>query len=472
MANLTYYSPINMFPLTLMADINAFSVSRSTLPSTWTETLDDGATNLKVVFSWLITTTTTTDSATGVITNTSTTTFVGNPDGSFSGTVSAITLYNGNDKLYTYTGLSLESGNPTLDAATVLQWIATADDRSMTATLLTGDDSVAGSSYADDIFGYKGNDTLNGWAGADTLEGGFGNDVYYVDNIKDKVIEVDPKTDPSVELWYLYINRPVEQDYADAADLQTDPATGFLLEPTNIPRDNGSGADTVISSINGYALPQWVEKLTLSGKAANSGSGNALNNVLLGNAANNLLVAKEGSDLVNGGKGADIIDIADTSNDPVYAMDRVFIGIGQSTTALTNRDIVRGFQAGEDKLDMPGNIVAASVESSNGIDDRVADNTVIRSHHIARGMIQFDDADTFSNPLNVNDANLGSVLNYLSANITGRAAAAFQFDGKTHGIYVFEDSGTAVVADNLVLLQNVNAVGLSSSTSPHDIWIV
>ncbi|TAN46843.1 MAG: hypothetical protein EPN21_19355 [Methylococcaceae bacterium] len=466
MANLTYYSPINMFPLTLMADINAFSIARTTLPATWSEILDDGATNLRAAFSWEMATTTVTDAATGATSTSSASTFVVNPDGSFSGTINAVTYYNGADKLYAYTDLAL-------NATDLALWIATSDDRNMMGTILTGDDRVSGSPYADDIWGYKGNDTLVGGGGADTLEGDFGNDVYYVDSVRDKVVEVDPKTDPAVEMWFLFTNRPVHQDYADAKDLKKDPSTGFLLESgTNIPRDNGSGVDTVVSSVNGYALSPWVERLTLGGKAAISGTGNALNNVLLGNSANNLLVAKEGSDLVSGGKGADIIDIGDVGNDAYYSTDRVFIGVGQSTAALGNRDIVRGFQAAEDKLDMPSNIVAGNVISDNGIDDKVSDNTVIRSHHISGGVIQFDDTDTFSTGLKIIDANLGSVLNYLSANITGHQAVAFQFDGKTDGAYVFVDSGTGLIADNLVLLQNVSATGLSSFNSPHDIWIV
>lgn len=458
MAILNFYTPIDMFSLSLMFDIHTQSISRSLTPTAWGEKLDDSSAKPNVRFY---------------------ATAPDNPgfslaeDGSVTGgNVDLLEVYDDTLKLYDFSGINMS-------ASTVSDYIAKEDDRNFMGNMILGDDSITGSDYADHMWSYDGADTINGGKGADTMEGGFGNDVYYVGTLNDQIWEIDPKADQSTIMWELYTNRPVYQLYSDAADLATDPGTGFLLEKdTNVPRDNGSGIDEVIASVSGYTLPQWVERLTLAGSDDIDGYGNTLNNVLRGNSGNNLLRGGEGSDVLNGRKGADTLDLTDKSDDPIYAADRVVIGEGQSTVSLDNRDIVLGFQTGEDRLDLPSNLIAGNVSSKDGVDDKVADNVVIKSHRITDGLIQFDDAGKFSAPLKINDANLASVLNYLSANIGGHEAVAFQFDGKVGGTYVFSDSGSTTSADNLVLLQDVSAAGLTyinpiyNASYANDIWIV
>jgi Ca2+-binding RTX toxin-like protein len=109
----------------------------------------------------------------------------------------------------------------------------------------------------DTLYGTSGNDTIDGKAGADTMKGMTGNDIYYVDNAGDVVIES-----------------------ADA------------------------GTDTVRSRIT-YTLPANVEKLTLLGTAAINGTGNSAGNTLTGNSAANVLDGKSGADTLNGKAGND-----------------------------------------------------------------------------------------------------------------------------------------------------------------------
>src|SRR3954464_10147155 len=61
-----------------------------------------------------------------------------------------------------------------------------------------GNDTLNGTSSADQIFGFGGDDILNGGGGndrldggtgADTMSGGAGNDIYFVDDVGDSVIE-------------------------------------------------------------------------------------------------------------------------------------------------------------------------------------------------------------------------------------------------------------------------------------------
>ena len=123
---------------------------------------------------------------------------------------------------------------------------------------LLGIENVEGSAFADRLTGDAGANVINGLDGADVMIGGAGNDVYYVDNVGDKVVE-----------------------------------------------KAGGGFDTVVSSID-HVLAANVEALTLSGSDDIEATGNSLDNVLTGNAGDNRLRGGAGADMMIGGAGDDI----------------------------------------------------------------------------------------------------------------------------------------------------------------------
>lgn len=114
--------------------------------------------------------------------------------------------------------------------------------------------------------GGDGNDTINGGANVDTLRGGAGDDIYFVDETADQVIE-----------------------FADG------------------------GTDTVKSYVS-WILGAELENLSLVGDLAIDGTGNAFNNVVIGNIANNQLYGQNGDDTLRGGDGDDMLEGGDGSD--------------------------------------------------------------------------------------------------------------------------------------------------------------
>lgn len=139
------------------------------------------------------------------------------------------------------------------------------------ATVTSSVDVEIGAYVSNDILnGGAGNDTLDGGVGGDRMTGGTGNDIYYFDNVGDRVVELA-----------------------------------------------GEGTDTVVSriSITG-GLMDNVENLTLIGTAT-TGRGNSVNNIINGNAQNNRLYGVEGFDTLDGGEGDDILE-GGVGNDTLY----------------------------------------------------------------------------------------------------------------------------------------------------------
>ncbi len=138
---------------------------------------------------------------------------------------------------------------------------------------------IIGNSGANTLTGLEGDDTLDGGLEADVMQGGTGNDTYVVDNAGDAVME-----------------------------------------------NTAEGIDLVQSSID-YTLVDNIENLTLTGPSAvsgllaanTSGTGNALDNIIIGNRGNNTLAGLDGNDTLNGAEGVD--SMSGGTGDDLYLID-------------------------------------------------------------------------------------------------------------------------------------------------------
>lgn len=185
---------------------------------------------------------------------------------------------------------------------------------------LEGHDSIAGADGADTLNGGSGNDTLDGGGGADVMSGSTGHDVYVVNDATDRVRETSPN----------------------------------------------QGLDTVRASIT-YALPAYVENLTISGGAARNGSGNIGDNQINGNSAANRLMGREGADTLVGGGGSDTLEGGD-GNDVLMggaAIDTLTGGAGVDAFVLhaaldaANREIVTDFSVVDDSIHLENAVMTA-----------------------------------------------------------------------------------------------------------------
>lgn len=170
---------------------------------------------------------------------------------------------------------------------------------------ITGSDStdiINGNGGQDVLQGGQGSDVLDGGAGADFMFGGAGNDVYVIDDVDDKAIELLLGEDPG-------------------------------------------GFDSVFSTVS-HTLASPFENLRLQGTDAIEGIGNDKANSMLGNGAANLLRGLAGADSINGGGGADTI-FGGAGKDQFD-----YNGLGESAPGAATRDTIRNFQAGLDRFDL------------------------------------------------------------------------------------------------------------------------
>ena len=238
--------------------------------------------------------------------------------------------------------------------------------------ILTGFDDINGTGNGLDniITGNDYNNIINGKGGGDSMVGLDGDDIYYVNNANDKVVEFE---DQGVDTVRASINERLSANVENLKLLGSNAinATGNGLDNAitgnnaknvidgkggadEMAGKNGDdiytvnnkndtvievsdqGTDTVRSSI-GYTLENNVENLILiTGKAIN-GTGNNLNNRIKGNNNRNNLKGKAGIDTLTGGLEKDTLTGGGDADKFIYN------STNDSGTTGATRDVITDF---------------------------------------------------------------------------------------------------------------------------------
>ncbi len=198
----------------------------------------------------------------------------------------------------------------------------------------TGNFTGIGNALNNKIVSGNGNDKLVGNGGADVLNGGNGNDSYYVDNLKQTIIDssgidivyssIGWKLQTGLEnlIYTGTTGATLEANWASSrivGGIGNDKLIGvgsqdtlegglgndtYILDTATHRVIDTGGIDSVVVSAT-YALGSGLENLTLSGIGNLIATGNELRNVLRGNAGTNILDGKAGADTMYGGAGGD-----------------------------------------------------------------------------------------------------------------------------------------------------------------------
>ena len=215
---------------------------------------------------------------------------------------------------------------------------------------LTGkaDLDAIGNELDNALVGNSGDNELRGGRGADDMAGGLGDDIYFVDDVRDRVFEYAGQGRDEIRssVTYSLAGRHVEQlTLTGAADIDAIGNThaNVLVGNAGVNRlvggssndiyhvqttgdvaveRAGQGIDHVYASISYDLRGQYVEHLTLVGDADLKALGNSLANFITGNAGDNRIWGAGGQDRLTGGGGADTF---------------VFLKVSESTTALSDR---------------------------------------------------------------------------------------------------------------------------------------
>jgi Ca2+-binding RTX toxin-like protein len=160
-------------------------------------------------------------------------------------------------------------------------------------------ENVIGGQSDDVIIGSHADNLLDGGTGVDRLVGGGGDDIFYVDDWRDLVIE-----------------------------------------------GAGGGNDTVRAG-GDYRLRagQEIEALTSAASSDSSLSGNEFDNAILGGSGNDIIRGGAGADVLTGGRGRDVLYGGD-GDDRFVLVDTADSAVGGA------RDIIKDYLAGADKIDL------------------------------------------------------------------------------------------------------------------------
>jgi len=209
-----------------------------------------------------------------------------------------------------------------------------------------GNDTLYGGADNDNLYGRDGNDQLFGGAGTNYLAGGTGDDLYFVDNASDQIVELAGQGNDRIYASLSYSLR-----------------AGVSVEILSTDFNAGTAA------------------INLTGnELVNTLYGNAGANILSGGGGNDLLEGRDGNDQLHGGAGADMLvgglgdDLyfIDNAGDTVMeaagqGSDRIYTSVSYTLAAGVSVDVMStDWNAGTGALNLTGNELVNTLFGNEG----------------------------------------------------------------------------------------------------------
>ena len=188
--------------------------------------------------------------------------------------------------------------------------------------------NLTGNELVNQLIGNDGDNVLDGGMSGDLMAGGGGNDTYHVDNLDDRILELEDH-----------------------------------------------GLDHVITTVS-WNLGSGLEILTATGSAEVTLSGNDLDNAIAGNTGANFIYGNAGRDTLNGGGGGDVMDggvgddvyYVDSSDDKV--LESGSGGTGDRVYARTSYTLAsyveRLYAEGSGSISLTGNSSSNTIAGNSG----------------------------------------------------------------------------------------------------------
>jgi Ca2+-binding RTX toxin-like protein len=257
------------------------------------------------------------------------------------------------------------------------------------------DNVIVGNSGNNTLAGGGGNDTIDGGAGADTMSGGAGDDIFILDDVRDRALE--------------NANQGIDIAFAGGT----------------------SGIFTIGDNVEFLTLQGSNDIGGAGGNTANTIVGNSGANAISGGGGDDVLLGNDGNDILNGGDGNDVLEG------------------GAGIDAMTGG-------AGDDSffVDDPGDTVTE--QANGGTDTVTANSDYSLGANIENLTLTGTEADDFSGT--GNDANNTIVGNAGDNAIDGGVGADTMIGGAGDDAYEVDDPGDVIQENANQGIDSVNAI--------------
>ena len=227
------------------------------------------------------------------------------------------------------------------------------------------------------------------------------------------------------------------------------PATTEVFSYTVVDGDGDTAGSALTITIN--PAPAGPTNQALNGTSnADTLNGGQGDDILFGNGGADTLNGGAGFDILIGGTGADNLT-GGAGNDQFVILSGdspALIGGSGNNGTISGFDVITDFNPAQDKLSLPGTVVAATSGNVNGSGDSslTIGGDTVESHSVTNGIATFYGTDAFTSPKALASlSDVAAAVQYLLGTDIGSAGATLAFMATINSIthtFVYEQGGS------------------------------